>query len=59
VVALVGHEPWLGELASILLAGEPHLVAVDFPKSGVLGLECRTVSPGTAQLAFFWRPKGS
>ncbi|HTS87968.1 MAG TPA: histidine phosphatase family protein [Gemmatimonadales bacterium] len=59
VIALVGHEPWLGELASLLLAGDAHRVAVDFPKSGVLGLECRTIVPATAQLAFFWRPKGS
>lgn len=59
VVALVGHEPWLGELASLLLAGAAGRVAVDFPKSGVLGLECRSLLPGTAQLAFFWRPKGS
>ena len=38
-VALVGHEPWLGSLASLLLTGEPHRVSIDFPKSGVMGIE--------------------
>lgn len=57
VIALVGHEPWLGELASLLLAGEPHRVTSDFPKSGVLGLECESLSPGSAVLQFLWRPR--
>jgi phosphohistidine phosphatase len=59
VVALVGHEPWLGELASILLTGDSHRLAVDFPKSGVLGLETDGVEDGRAVLQFLWRPKGS
>jgi phosphohistidine phosphatase len=57
IVALVGHEPWLGELGAILLAGEPHRVAIDFPKSGVLGLGCEELTPGGATLEFLWRPK--
>jgi phosphohistidine phosphatase len=57
VVALVGHEPWLGELASLLLAGEPHRMGTDLPKSGVLGVECESLSPGSAVLQFLWRPK--
>jgi phosphohistidine phosphatase len=56
-VALVGHEPWIGELASLLLTGEPHRLAVDFPKSGVLALELSEVAAGAATLRFFLRPK--
>lgn len=59
VVALVGHEPWLGELASILLTGDAHRVAMDFPKSGILGLESDGLEEGRAVLQFLWRPKGS
>ena len=36
IVALVGHEPWLGQLASLLLAGRRETLAVDFPKSGAV-----------------------
>jgi phosphohistidine phosphatase len=56
-VALVGHEPWLGELASLLLTGDPHRVSVDFPKSGVLGIEVPVIEPGSGSLRFFFRPK--
>lgn len=56
-LALVGHEPWLGTLASLLLTGNPHSVAVDFPKSGVLGIETRSLEPGAGMLRFFLRPK--
>lgn len=57
IVALVGHEPWLGELGSWLLAGGPHRIAIDFPKSGVLGIELRALEAGTGALRFFLRPK--
>jgi phosphohistidine phosphatase len=56
-VALVGHEPWLGELASLLLTGDPHRVSVDMPKSGVLGIETPLVEGGSGTLRFFFRPK--
>jgi len=58
VVALVGHEPWLGELASLLLTGDSGSVAIAFPKSGILGLRTEEIRPGGATLEFFWRPKG-
>lgn len=58
IVAIVGHEPWTGELASLLLTGDPHRLAVDFPKSGVIGLEAEEVAAGRAVLEFFLRPKG-
>lgn len=58
IVALVGHEPWTGELASLLLTGDPHRLAIDFPKSGVMGLEVGELAEGGAVLEFFVRPKG-
>jgi phosphohistidine phosphatase len=57
VVALVGHEPWTGELASMLLTGDPHGMAIDFAKSAVLGLELDTLEAGSAALSFFLRPR--
>ena len=57
LVALVGHEPWTGELASLLLTGDPHRLTIDFPKSAVMGLELEEVSAGSAVLTFFVRPK--
>lgn len=56
-VALVGHEPWLSELVSLLLTGEPGQVSLDFPKSGVVGVEAATVEGGAGTLRFFLRPK--
>ena len=58
VVAVVGHEPWTGELAALLLAGRPQGLEIDFPKSGVMGLTLDTLAAGKATLTFFWRPKG-
>lgn len=34
VAVLVGHEPWMGELLSYLLTGDPGLAAVTFKKGG-------------------------
>lgn len=56
-VALVGHEPWLSELVSLLLAGEPGKVSIDFPKSGVVGIETASLEAGSGTLRFFFRPK--
>lgn len=58
IVALVGHEPWTGELASLLMTGDAGQMSIDFPKSGVLGLEADTIVAGQAALEFFLRPKG-
>jgi phosphohistidine phosphatase len=57
VVHLVGHEPWLGQLAAILLTGRADGLAIDFPKSGILGLELDRLAPGQARLECFWRPR--
>jgi phosphohistidine phosphatase len=56
-VALVGHEPWMGELASLLLAGSGGAIAVDFPKSGVMGIALDRISAGQGLLRFLLRPK--
>jgi phosphohistidine phosphatase len=58
IVAMVGHEPWTGELTSLLLTGDLGRLAIDFPKSGVIGLEAEEIAPGSAVLEFFARPKG-
>jgi phosphohistidine phosphatase len=55
VVALVGHEPWLSELAALLLTGQTDGLRLDFPKSGVVGLETDGLEAGGARLSFFWR----
>ena len=57
VVALVGHSPWIEELAALLLAGSANGVAVDFPKSGVLCVETDRVEARGGALRFFLRPK--
>jgi phosphohistidine phosphatase len=56
-VALVGHEPWVSSLASLLLTGEPHRLSIDFPKSGVIGIETDAIQAGAGMLRFFLRPK--
>ena len=56
-VALVGHEPWLGQLASALLTRVPDAMTIDFPKSGIMGLEVADFAPGGGCLRFFLRPR--
>jgi phosphohistidine phosphatase len=57
IVAMVGHSPWMEELASLLLGGSTTSVQVDFPKSGALGIELQQLEPGAGELRFFVRPK--
>lgn len=52
VVALVGHEPWLGELASLLLTGSPTRLTIDFPKGGVVAIETPTFGLASGKLVF-------
>jgi phosphohistidine phosphatase len=56
-VALVGHSPWIEELAAILLGGTAVTVRIDFPKSGVMGIDLPELAPGAGELQFFLRPK--
>lgn len=39
-VALVGHEPWMSELLSVLLTGDPSLVASEFKKGAAALVTC-------------------
>ena len=56
-VALVGHEPNVGELTSLLLTGDPRRLAVSFKKGGVACLELAAeVAPGRAHLLWLVGP---
>ncbi len=57
IVALVGHSPWIEELASLLLTGTAAGVRMDYPKSGVMGIDVEKLEAGTGELRFFLRPK--
>ena len=58
IVAMVGHSPWIEELAATLLGGASGSLTVDFPKSGVMGLEVGDeLRAGRAELRFFVRQK--
>ena len=56
-IALVGHEPWLGELASLILTGSPTRLNLDFPKSAVMGIKAASLAPASGQLQFFLTPE--
>jgi phosphohistidine phosphatase len=56
-VALVGHSPYIEDLASIILSGAPARVPLDFPKSGVMGIEAEKLEGSAGTLRFFLRPK--
>jgi phosphohistidine phosphatase len=56
-VAVVGHEPHLGHLASLLIRGKATPVIVDFKKSAILALErtsSRHAKTGTARWRVRW-----
>ena len=57
IVAMVGHSPWMEELAAILLGGSASALRIDFPKSGVMGIDLDEIAPGAGELRFFLRPK--
>ena len=57
-IALVGHQPSLGELASYLLTGSPGLVPLAFKKGAVAAISVHALpprSPGT--LEWFLTPR--
>jgi phosphohistidine phosphatase len=56
-VAMVGHSPWIEELSAILLGGTAAAVRIDFPKSGVMGIDLAKLAPGAGELQFFVRPR--
>ena len=42
--------PWL----ALLLTGSGNRLAIDFPKSGVMGIRADEIGLGVGMLAFFW-----
>jgi phosphohistidine phosphatase len=57
IIALVGHSPWLEELAAILLGGSTTALRIDLPKSGVMGIDLGALAAGAGELKFLLRPK--
>ncbi len=57
IVALVGHEPWMSELASVLLTGSASRLAVQFGKSAVMAIDVDTIGPAAGRLRFFSGPR--
>lgn len=58
LLALVGHEPDLSQLTSLALAGDPHSVATQFKKGGVVCLRFQGApSAGRAELRWSASPK--
>jgi phosphohistidine phosphatase len=57
-LALVGHEPGLGRLASLLLAGSPDAIELEVKKGAVLSLRCDgPPAPAIASLRWSAGPK--
>jgi phosphohistidine phosphatase len=57
-ILLVGHEPGMSQLLSLLLTGETHLMEVDFKKAGLCKLEIAELKDGRcAKLAWLLTPK--
>jgi phosphohistidine phosphatase len=57
IVGMVGHSPWMEDLASLLLDGGTTGIRIDFPKSGVLAIQLERLEPAAGELRFFLRPK--
>jgi phosphohistidine phosphatase len=55
-VMIVGHEPDLSELISVLLSGAPSL-AITMKKGGLAKLTLAIAEPGTARLEWLLTPK--
>lgn len=56
-IMLVGHQPDLGELASVLLVGTPTLVQLPFRKAGFAAISVPSLPPRSAgTLEFFLTP---
>ena len=45
------------ELASLLLSGKAEGMRIDYPKSGVMGIDVEKPEGGAGELRFFLRPK--
>ena len=56
IVALVGHEPWMSELAALLLTGDRASPRIDFAKSAVMAIELDGWNAGSGTLRCFLVP---
>jgi phosphohistidine phosphatase len=57
-ILLVGHQPSLGELGSLLLTGQAHLSPLPFKKGSVAAVLVHSLPPRTpGELLFFLPPK--
>ena len=57
-IALVGHEPWMGELRAWLTLGQTKAAAgFDLRKGGVAWVEGEAVRPGAMKLVAFLPPR--
>jgi phosphohistidine phosphatase len=57
-IALVGHQPGMGRLASFLLTGSSDAAPLKFKKGSVASLHLRAGrSPGSAELEWFLTPR--
>ena len=57
IVGLVGHSPWMEELAAELLGGSASSLRIDLPKAGVVGIDLPQLAAGSGELRFMLRPK--
>jgi phosphohistidine phosphatase len=56
IIALVGHEPWMSQLAALLLTGRGDSPRIGFAKSAVMAIETDAVAPGAGTLVAFLVP---
>ena len=56
-VMLVGHEPELSRLASLLLTGSIDGMHLDLKKGGCIAIDIRTLAPRVASLAWLATPR--
>lgn len=56
-VAIVGHEPHLGELISLLLTGSEDGAAFELRKGGVARIDLEDPAPGRGVLRWLMPPK--
>jgi len=56
IVTCVGHEPWLSDLASLLIWGTKGRDRLDLAKGGVIGVEARSLRAKRGHLRFLLPP---
>ncbi len=55
-IMIVGHEPGLGRLVSLALAGSPDAIAISLKKAGCVKLELSAIGPHSATLVWSLTP---